>query len=479
MQHPSRPSPPVESATLRPALGNRQMSMIAIGGVIGAGLFVGSGSAIKQAGPAVLVAYTAIGVLVILVMRMLAELAVAQPDSGSFSSYASRDLGPWAGLSVGWLYAYQWCVTVGFEAVVGAAITHQLLPSIPTWLAALVLMVALISVNFARVEFFGTFEFWFAMIKVAAIVAFLLLGLAAILGAVPGTPAPGASNLTGQGGFAPEGWLTVLQASLIVFFSFFGTEVVTIAAGEAKDPARAVRRGINSVVWRILLFYIGSIALVVVLLPWNSTAVTESPYSAVLDHLGIPYAGTVMNFIVLTAVLSCLNSGIYASSRMLHSLAKRGEAPRLLTRTMRSGVPAPAIIAASSVGLVTVVANYFLPTAAVYQFLLDSSGSVAVIVYLAIVVTHLRGRARLDRGGFENRRVKMWAYPYLDILALVGLLAVIGGMAVSGGSRRSLMLTLLVTAITVVAGFIHQRVRPRGDSSGSRPAPEDAAVPAP
>lgn len=475
MQHP--PSPPLEPATLRPALGNRQMSMIAIGGVIGAGLFVGSGSAIKQAGPAVLVAYTVIGVLVVLVMRMLAELAVAQPDSGSFSSYASRELGPWAGLSVGWLYAYQWCVTVGFEAVVGAAITHQLLPSIPTWLAALVLMIGLIAVNFARVESFGTFEFWFAMIKVAAIVAFLLLGLAAILGAVPGTPAPGASNLTGQGGFAPEGWLPVLQASLVVFFSFFGTEVVTIAAGEAKDPALAVRRGINSVVWRILLFYIGSIALVVVLLPWNATAVTESPYSAVLDHLGIPHAGTVMNFIVLTAVLSCLNSGIYSSSRMLHSLAQRGEAPRMLARTTRFGVPAAAVVAASSVGLVTVVANYFLPTTAVYKFLLDSSGAVAVVVYLSIVVTHLRGRARLDRGGFRTRGVRMWAYPYLDVLALVVLLAVIGGMAASSGSRRSLMLTLLVTAITVVAGFIHQRVRPRGESSGSRSATQDTAVP--
>ncbi|EST19003.1 amino acid permease [Streptomyces roseochromogenus] len=462
------------SAQLRGALGNRQMTMIAIGGVIGAGLFVGSGSAIREAGPAVLVAYAAVGALAVLVMRMLAEMAVAQPETGSFSSYAGRELGPWAGLSVGWLYAYQWCVTVGFEAIAGAAVAHHMLPSIPTWLAALVLMVALISVNFARVESFGTFEFWFAMIKVAAIIAFLLIGLAAVLGALPDTSAPGTANLLGHGGFAPNGWLAVLQASLVVFFSYFGTEVVTIAAGEAKDPARAVRRGINSVVWRILLFYIGSITVVVMLLPWNSTAVTDSPYVAVLGHLGVPYADTAMNFIVLTAVLSCLNSGIYSSSRMLHSLAERGEAPALFARTTRLGVPAPAVIAASSIGLLTVVANYFLPTTAVYQFLLDSSGAVAVVVYLCITVTHLRGHARLMRERPEALTVRMWAYPWLSLLVLAALLAIIVGMAADSGSRRSLLLTLLVTVFAVVAGLITQRARHL--KTAAEPAPSRTLV---
>ncbi|MEU6148161.1 amino acid permease [Streptomyces sp. NPDC047081] len=461
-------------AQLRGALGNRQMTMIAIGGVIGAGLFVGSGSAIRQAGPAVLVAYAAVGALAVLVMRMLAEMAVAQPETGSFSSYAGRELGPWAGLSVGWLYAYQWCITVGFEAIAGAAVAHHMLPAMPTWLAALVLMVALIAVNFARVESFGTFEFWFAMIKVAAIIAFLLIGLAAVLGALPGTNAPGTANLLGHGGFAPNGWLAVLQASLVVFFSYFGTEVVTIAAGEAKDPAQAVRRGINSVVWRILLFYIGSITVVVMLLPWNSTAVTDSPYVAVLGHLGVPFADTAMNFIVLTAVLSCLNSGIYSSSRMLHSLAERGEAPALFARTTRLGVPAPAVLAASSIGLLTVVANYFLPTTAVYQFLLDSSGAVAVVVYLCITVTHLRGRARLMRERPEALTVRMWAYPWLSLLVLAALLAIIAGMAADSASRRSLLLTLLVTAVAAVAGLITQRAR--HPKNATEPAPSRTLV---
>lgn len=455
-------APATTSALRHDALGTRQMTMIAIGGVIGAGLFVGSGSAIGQAGPAVLLAYAAIGALVVLVMRMLAEMAVAQPESGSFSSYASRELGGWAGLSVGWLYAYQWWITIGFEAIAGAAVAHSMLPSVPTWLAALVLLLALIAVNFARVESYGTFEFWFAMVKVAAITAFLLIGLGAILGLDPKTTAPGMSNLTGHGGFAPHGWSPVLQASLVVFFSFFGTEVVTIAAGEAKDPATAVRRGINSVTWRILLFYIGSIAVIVTLLPWNATAVTQSPYVAVLNHLGIPGGGTAMNYIVLTAVLSCLNSGIYSASRMLHSLARRGEAPRWLARTTSQGVPAPAVLVSSIAGLLTVAANYFLPTATVYNFLLDSSGAVAVVVYLGITVTHLRGRIRMDRGGYEDRAVRMWGFPYLNLLVLAATLAVMGGMAASGGdSRRSLILTLLVTGITVAAGVVQQRRTPR------------------
>ncbi|GAA2816426.1 amino acid permease [Kribbella solani] len=445
------------STPLRSALGNRQMTMIAIGGVIGAGLFVGSGKAIGSAGPGVLIAYLGVGLIVILVMRMLAEMAVAQPETGSFSSYASRELGPWAGLSVGWLYAYQWCITVGFEAIAGAAIAHRVLPGIPSWLAAFVFMAVLIAVNLVRVANFGEFEFWFALIKVVAIVAFILLGLAALFGLVPGFHSPGLSNFTDHGGFLPEGNTAVLLATLVVFFSFFGTEVVTIAAGEAVDPVHSVRRGMNSVVWRILVFYIGSIFIVLALLPWNDNKVTQSPYVAVLEKLGIPGAAGVMDVVVLTAVLSCLNSGIYASSRMVYALGKRGEAPRLFARTNQHGVPVAAVLLASSIGLVTVVANYFVPTEAVFTFLLDSSGAVAVVVYLCITATQFRGRRRLDREAPGSLTLKMWAFPYLTVLVGVALIAIIAGMAVNSGSRRSLLLTLLVTAITIVAGVIRQR----------------------
>jgi GABA permease len=447
------------SGALRHALGDRQMDMIAIGGVIGAGLFVGSGSAIGIAGPAVLIAYAAIGLLVVLIMRMLAEMAVADPGSGSFATYASREFGAWAGLCIGWLYAYQWMVTIGFEDIAGAAIVHQLVPVIPTWLAALVMLAALISVNFSRVESYGSFEYWFAMIKVAAIVIFLLLGVTAVAGFFPGYSAPGLSNLTGHGGFAPKGWGVVAVASLAVFFSYFGTEVVTIAAGEAKDPANAVRRGINSVVWRILLFYIGSLAVIVTLMPWNSTKVTQSPYTAVLEQLHIPAAGMVMNLIVLTAVLSCLNSGIYSSSRMIHAMALRHEAPKVFAWANRDGVPMAAVVLGAAGGLLTVIANYFLPTASVYQFLLNSSGAVAVVVYFGITVTQLSERARVNREAPGRLTVKMWGYPYISILVLVALFVIIAGMIVSPSSRLSLLLTFLVTAVAVGAGLILQIVR--------------------
>ncbi|GAA1560968.1 amino acid permease [Kribbella hippodromi] len=445
------------STPLRSALGNRQMTMIAIGGVIGADLFVGSGKAIGSAGPGVLIAYLGVGLIVILVMRMLAELAVAKPETGSFSSYATRELGPWAGLSVGWLYAYQWCITVGFEAIAGAAIAHRVLPGIPSWLAAFVFMAVLIAVNLAQVANFGEFEFWFALVKVVAIVAFILLGLAALFGLVPGFHSPGLSNFTAHGGFLPEGNTAVLLATLVVFFSFFGTEVVTIAAGEAVAPVEAVRRGMNSVVWRILVFYIGSIFIVLALLPWNDNKVTQSPYVAVLERLGIPGAAGVMDVVVLTAVLSCLNSGIYASSRMVFALGRSGEAPRLFARTSRNGVPVAAVLLASSIGLITVVANYFIPTEAVFNFLLDSSGAVAVVTYLCITATHYRGRRRLDREAPGSLTLKMWAFPYLTLLVGAALIAIIAGMALSASTRRSLLLTLLVTAITVVAGVIRQR----------------------
>jgi gamma-aminobutyrate permease len=442
---------------LSTGLHNRQMTMIAIGGVIGAGLFVGSGKAIAQAGPGVLIAYVGVGIIVVLVMRMLGEMAVARPETGSFSSYASRELGPWAGLSVGWLYAYQWCITVGFEAIAGAAIAHQVVPSVPSWLAALVFMAVLIGVNLIRVRSFGEFEFWFALIKVVAIIGFILLGIGALLGLVPGFHSPGLSNLTSHGGFLPQGGTAVLIATLVVFFSFFGTEVVTIAAGEAVDPVHSVRRGMNSVVWRILVFYIGSILVVLTLLPWNDAEVTRSPYVAVLDRLGIPGAAGIMDLIVLTAVLSCLNSGIYASSRMVYSLANRGEGPQALARTNRQGVPVWAVLLASSIGLATVVANYFIPTEVVFNFLLESSGAVAVVVYLCIVVTQLRGRRRLEREHPEALTLRMWGFPYVTGLVGVALLAIIVGMAVNPDSRRSLLLTLLVTVLAVVAGVVRQR----------------------
>ncbi|MBF6195982.1 amino acid permease [Nocardia beijingensis] len=431
--------------------------MIGIGGVIGAGLFVGSGNAIAAAGPGIVLAYLCTGVVVILVMRMLAELATASPETGSFSSYAARELGPWAGLSVGWVYSYHWCVTVAFEAVAGGAIANQLLPAAPAWAFALLFLCVLTGVNLAAVSSFARFEFWFALVKVAAIVVFIGIGIAAICGAFPHYAAPGTTNLLGRGGLLPNGFTPLLAASLTVFFSYFGTELVTIAAGEAADPVDAVRSSMRSVAGRILIFYVGSMLVVVTLLPWDSAEITESPYTAVLNLLNIPGARTIMNLIVLTAVLSCLNSGLYSASRMLFSLAQRGEGPRPLGRTTRSGVPAAGVLAAASAGFLAVAANYFLPTGAVFSFLLSSSGAVAVIVYLYICATYIAGRRNGAAVDSAAPVVRMWGASYLPYLVLVTLLGIVVGMVFGSGTRTPLALTLVVTFLAVAAGGLHQR----------------------
>lgn len=441
---------------LRNVLSKRQLTMISIGGVIGAGLFVGSGNAIASAGPAIILSYSAVGIIVVAIMQMLGEMSTANPTSGSFSDYASRYMGSWAGFSVGWLYAYQWCVTIGFEAIAGAGLVNQLLPAVPTWLAALILLGAMIAVNLITVEAFGTFEYWFAMIKVATICVFLVIGVLVFLNLFPGTHSPGLTNLIGQGGFAPKGWGAVLNGSVVVFFSFFGTEVITVAAGEAQNPKESVRTGIKSVVWRILLFYIGSIAVIVTLMPWNSTKVMDSPYAAVPGHLGLPYVETIMKVIVLCAVLSCLNSGIYSASRMLHAMAATHKAPSVLSRTNKRGVPTFAVFGAASIGILTVIANYFLPTTDIYEFLIDSSGSVAVIVYLYISITHFRSHHDIVKNN-PDIPVKMWGYPWVSAIIFVAMLAVIVGMATNASSQRSLLLTALVTIISIVIGFVNQK----------------------
>ena len=455
---------PEASSKLRGELSKRQMNMIAIGGVIGAGLFVGSGSAIGKAGPAAVVVYAAVGLLVVLIMRMLAELAVARPDSGSFAAYARHQIGHWAGFATGWCYAYLWAVVVGFESCAGAGILHRLLPEIPPWMAALVFMTTLTATNMIVVKTFGELEFWFAAIKVSAIILFLGVGVFAILGLFPGVSAPGLSNLTGHGGFAPNGWAQVALASLVVIFSYFGTEVVTIAAGEARNPAQAVRSALKTVVVRILIFYIGSIAIIVTLLPSSSTSVTQSPFAATLTYLGIPGAARIMDIVVLTAVLSCLNSGIYSCSRIIYSMALRDEAPSILGRVSAKGVPVPAVLLASAGGFVTVVANYFLPTETIFNFLLDSTGAMGLVIYLVIAYSQLRGRARAAEEG-QPLPVKMWGHPYLTWLVIGILLVVAAALALNGPTQRSFFLTAGVTLVAVAAGFLNQRKALRGNPS--------------
>ena len=435
------------SKSLKP----RHLSMIAIAGVIGAGLFVGSGAAIQQAGPGILLAYMAAGVVVILVMRMLGEMAAANPETGSFSTYADKALGRWAGFSIGWLYAWFWIIVLGIEATAGAAIMHRWVPGIDQWVWALALMVLLTLTNLGSVKSYGEFEFWFASIKVAAIVLFLLFGVAAILGLVPGVPAPGLSNLTDKGGFLPNGPGAVLAGILVVVFSFFGAEIATIAAGESENPVDAVKKAVKSTVWRILVFYIGSIAIVVTLLPWNDASVAKSPYVAVIELFGIPGAGTIMDVVVLTSVLSCLNSGLYTASRMLFSLSRRG-------------VPAAAVLASTVVGFITVGLNYIAPDT-VFLFLVNTSGAIALFVWLVIASSQLVLRKRMGASA-KDLALKMWLFPYLTWVAIVSIVALLIGMVILESTRESLFLSLALAGVVVGIGLWRYRGRGTGSEAG-------------
>lgn len=469
---PSAKAPLVSNApparTLTRSLKPRHLSMIAIAGVIGAGLFVGSGAAIRQAGPGILVAYAAAGVVVILVMRMLGEMAAASPETGSFSAYADRALGRWAGFSIGWLYAWFWIIVLGVEATAGAAIVHRWVPVIDQWVWALLLMVLLTLTNIASVKSFGEFEFWFASIKIAAIVVFLTLGIVAILGFLPGVTAPGLDNLTGRGGFFPNGPGAVLGGVLVVVFSFFGAEIATIAAGESQNPVDAVRKAVRSTVWRILIFYIGSIAIVVTLLPWDSASVAKSPYVAVIERFGIPGAGTIMDVIVLTSVLSCLNSGLYTASRMLFSLSTRGDAPRSWAKISARGVPRSAVLASTIVGFVTVGLNYLAPDT-VFLFLVNTSGAIALFVWLVIAASQLILRRRMGPDATKALTLRMWLFPYLTWFTIISILALLVGMVIIPSTRESLVLSLLLAGLLVGVGVWRYR-KARGTKDVTRSA---------
>jgi GABA permease len=432
-----------EPAQLQKGLKQRHLTMIAIGGVIGAGLFVGSGVVINETGPGAFLSYLVTGTLIVLVMRMLGEMATANPSTGSFADYSRRALGGWAGFSVAWLYWYFWVIVVGFEAVAGAKILTFWFDA-PLWILSLVLMVLMTATNLFSVGSYGEFEYWFAGIKVVAIIAFLGLGLLFVLGLWPDQSLD-FSNLTDKGGFLPNGVGAIFSSIVVVVFSMVGAEIATVAAAESHDPEKAIARATQSVIVRVLTFYVGSIFLLVCIVPWNDSELGSSPYVAAFKEMGIPYADDIMNAVVLTAVLSCLNSGLYTASRMLFVLAARREAPMQLITVNGRGVPVWAILSSTVVGFLSVIAAYVSPDT-VFTFLLNSSGAVILFVYLLIAVSQFVLRRQTPD---EDLKVKMWFFPVLTILAAVGIVAVLVQMGFKSDTRPQLLLSLLSWGIVL------------------------------
>jgi len=400
--------------------------MIALGGVIGAGLFVGSSVVIKAAGPAAVISFLITGLLVVLVMKMLGEMAVALPGVGSFYEFIRFAVGDMAGFLTGWMYWYFWVIVIGIEAIAGAQLLRFWLPDLPLWIGSLSIMALLTLCNLMSVRTYGEAEFWFASVKVAAIVVFLFLGFLFTIGLWP-IATPGLHNLVAFGGFAPNGYLPVLTGAVAATGFYFGAELVTVAAAEAAEPAKAIANATNSVIARVLIFYVGSILLIVAIVPWNRAEIT-TPYVSALKMMGVPAAAQIMNAVILTAVLSALNSGLYASSRILFALTKTGDAPSTLARVSRNGVPVRAILLGTVFGYGAILMSYISPDR-VFAFLVNSYGTVALFVYLLIAVAHLRLRGRLERDKSHVLNAKMWGYPYLTYGAIIAMLTILTGMA--------------------------------------------------
>ncbi|MCC8538467.1 amino acid permease [Xanthomonas axonopodis pv. poinsettiicola] len=439
---------------LRHALKPRQLMMMGLGTAIGAGLFLGSGVGIKAAGPAVLVSYLIAGALVIIVMNALGEMAAAKPASGAFSVYAADAMGPTAGATVGWLWWFQVVVVIAAEAVGAAGLLATVWPALPVPLLALLFMATFTAINLLGVRNFGEFEFWFAILKVVAIVVFLLIGLALLAGWLPGVTSPGLSNFTQNGGFAPNGLAGVGAALLVVVFAFGGTEIVAVAAAETADPGRSLARTIRTVAWRILVFYIGSISVIVAVVPWTSKAL-GSPFAAVLDVARIPGAATAITLVAVVALLSALNANLYGASRMIFSLAQRGEAPRVLAKTSREQVPLTAVLASVLFGFTAAALELLYPNE-VLPVLLDIVGSTCLLVWTISLLSQLILRARADRAGIALP-FRMRGYPFLTVLALA-ILAVIFVLVASSDEKRTEFLSMvgLTVAIAVVSEIARQ-----------------------
>ncbi|MFC3901919.1 gamma-aminobutyrate:proton symporter, AAT family [Acinetobacter marinus] len=444
---------------LNNGLQSRHLTMISIAGVIGGSLFIGSGSVIYSAGPAAVLAYAFGGLLILLIMRMLGEMAVLNPDSGSFSTYADRAIGRWAGFTIGWLYWCSWALLMGWEAYVAGKILNSWFPFIPIWGYMLLVIVSLVLVNLQNVKNYGEFEFWFALIKVIAIVIFLVIGSLAVMHLWPWSQAGavGMTHLTAEG-FMPNGFSAVITALLGVMFAYIGAEIVTVAAAESKNPAREIRKASNSVVWRIMLFYVGSMFVTVCLIPHDNPLLKDATwgtYSVTLTALGVPEAKHIVNFVVLTSVCSCFNSALYTCSRMLFSLAKRGDAPKSFAGINRNGSPWMGVLISSLFALLATVLTA-TDSMNVYDIFMLATGTAALYVYLTIACTQLQMRKKLEAEGTQID-FKMWLFPWLTYLVIFFIIGALITMLIEGTYFKEVTYTSLLALCIVILGICAQK----------------------
>ncbi|ALG27602.1 MULTISPECIES: amino acid permease [Glutamicibacter] len=421
---------------LKRGLKARHMQMIAIGGSIGTGLFVASGGTISEAGPGgALVAYALIGMMVLLLMQSLGEMSARLPVAGSFQTYATVFVNRHFGFAIGWNYWFNWAITVAAELVAAGIVMSYWLPDVPGWIWAAIFLVLLTGLNAMSAKAFGEGEYWLAAIKVITVIVFLVCGFAMIFGIIGGT-SPGFGNWTEGDAPFVGGWLSIVSVFMIAGFSFQGTELVGVAAGEAENPQRDVPKAIKTIFWRIMLFYIGAIFVIGMLIPYldpsllssEASDIATSPFTLVFERAGIAFAAALMNAVILSAILSAGNSGLYASARMLYSMAKDGKAPKIFGRLNKRGVPVPAMLLTASVGLFGFL-TAIIGQGEAYTWLLNVSGLSGFIAWVGIAVSHYQFRKAYVASGQDlaDLPYKAPLFPLGPILAFVILLVVIAG----------------------------------------------------
>ena len=428
---------PENGPTLQRGLKNRHIQLIALGGAIGTGLFLGIGPAIQMAGPAVLLGYALAGIIAFLIMRQLGEMVVEEPVSGSFSHFAYKYWGPFAGFLSGWNYWVMF-VLVGMAELTAAGIYMQFwLPDVPTWVWAATFFILINAVNLVNVRLYGEMELWFALIKVLAIIAMIGFGLWLLFSGTGGERA-GIENLWQHGGFLATGWHGLILSLAVIMFSFGGLELIGITAAEASSPETTIPKAVNQVVYRILLFYIGSLVVLLALYPWVDVKANSSPFVMIFHEMDSNIVASALNFIILVASLSVFNSGVYSNSRMLFGLSVQGNAPAFLTRVNKRGVPVNSLFLSAAITSLVILVNYLLPQEA-FGLLMALVVATLLLNWMMICLAHLKFRAAMRRKG-RDTQFKALFYPASNYLCIAFLLMILGLMCTMESMRTSAIL---------------------------------------
>ena len=432
------------NSELGTGLKSRHLTLMGLGTAVGAGLFLGVGVGIRAAGPAILVAYAIAGLIVIAVMRMLGEMAAAHPSSGSFATYGRMAYGHWAGFLLGWLYYFLLIMACGAE-LTGASAMMASWFDVPQWVPGLIVVV-LTAVNLAQVKGFGEFEYWFAMIKIAVIVGFLIIGVLLWLGVLPASDFVGFDNVR-ESGFAPNGVAGIAAGLLAVAFAFGGIEVVTIAAAESEDPADNVKRAVNSIIWRIAIFYLGSVAVITLLLPYatidGADSAADSPFTAVLEMANIPGAAAFMEVVIVLALLSAFNAQLYGTSRLGYQQALEGDAPKWMAKTNANNVPMNSVLVSVVFAFLAVGLQWWNPPGMI-DFIMSATGGCLIVTWIMITLSFIKLHPRIRESAVRVHGAT-WV-PWVTLVALVGLTV----LMLFDDAARSQVISVTILSLALV-----------------------------